>query len=101
MLDAPVLRRARAGGGGRSAPGPLEAEQAAVEAVHAAYRGEVAKLKMQLVVYRQALVDAGLEPPDRDGEELLELVRRCNAVVSSASEVIHMLGSAKELTLAW
>ncbi len=78
-----------------------ELERASAEAVALAYRGEVAKLKMQLVVYRQALLDAGIEPPDRDGEELLELVRRCNAVVTSASEVIHHLGSAKELTLAW
>jgi hypothetical protein len=78
-----------------------EHAEALVESVHCAYREEVAQLKMQLVLYRRALVGAGIEPPDRSGEDLLELVRCCNAVVTTTSEVIHHLGSAKELELGW
>lgn len=75
--------------------------EALVQSVHDTYRGEVAKLKMQLVLYRKALLDAGIEPPDKSGEDLIELVNRCNAVVTTASDVISHLGSAKELGLDW
>jgi hypothetical protein len=81
--------------------GPDETGLAAVEAVHATYRGEIAKLKMQLVLYRQALLDHHIEPPNAEGEELLEMVRRCNAVISTTSEVVRLLGSSKEMTLGW
>lgn len=75
--------------------------QAAIDSVHASYRGEIARLKMQLVLYRKALIEAGVEPPDTSGEDLLELLRVCNRVVSSASEVVHVLGSSRELTVGF
>lgn len=71
--------------------------EAAVDSVHATYRTEVARLKMQLVVYRQALEDHGIEPPDMEGADLLQMVRDANAVISTASEFVHHLGSSKEL----
>lgn len=74
-----------------------ETEQAVADSVHAAYRGEVARLKMQLVLYRETLLEHGIDPPDRDGDDLLQMVRDCNAVISTASMFVHHLGSAKEL----
>lgn len=74
-----------------------DTEMATAQAIHATYRSEVAKLKMQLVLYRKALVEHGIEPPDREGEDLLEMVRDCNAVISTASAFITRLGSAKEM----
>jgi hypothetical protein len=61
------------------------------------HREELAKLRMQLVAYREKLVEHGIEPPDKDGEELLAMWRRCRAVISSASDFVASLGSAKEL----
>ena len=74
-----------------------EIAEASVDAVHATYRSEVAKLKMQLVLYRKALLDAGIEPPDHDGEELLAMLRDCNAVISTTATFVQHLGSAHEL----
>jgi hypothetical protein len=61
------------------------------------HRQEVARLRMQLVLYREKLVEHGIEPPDRDDEELMLMWRNCRAVISSASHFVASLGSAKEL----
>jgi hypothetical protein len=68
-----------------------------VEAIRDEHRVELAKLRMQLVLYRQALIDAGVDPPDRDGEELMEMWRDCRAVITTASHFTAQLRSAKEL----
>ena len=78
-----------------------EHSTAMVESVTLGYRDKIAKLEMQLVLYRQALEDNGIEPPDREGEELLELLRRCTNVISSAGEVVAFLGSSKEMVVGW
>lgn len=73
----------------------------ALEAMELEHRGELAKLRIQLVIYRERLMEHGIEPPDRDGEELLALYRRCSAVISTASEFAASLGSAKEMLQDW
>lgn len=70
---------------------------AAVEAVHATYRETMARMQMQLIVYRQTLIDHGIEPPDNTGEELMEMYHDCRAVITTASEFVGRLRSAKEL----
>jgi hypothetical protein len=72
-----------------------------LEAVEMEHRAELAKVRMQLVVYRQVLEEHGIEPPDKDGAELLEMYRRCSAVISTASEFTAVLGSAKEMLVKW
>lgn len=69
------------------------------EAQAAEHRLEVAKLRMQLVRYRQALIENGLDPPDADGEELLAMWRECRHVISTASQFVMSLGSGKELLM--
>lgn len=68
-----------------------------VEAIRDEHRVELAKLRMQLALYRESLVEAGIEPPDRDGEELLQMWQDCRAVISTASHFTAQLRSAKEL----
>lgn len=68
-----------------------------LEAVHHSYRVELGKQGMQLALYRQALEQAGVDPPDRDGDELLRMWRDCAAVITTASEFTASLGSAREL----
>lgn len=69
----------------------------ALEAATLEHRRELAKVRMQLVIYRDTLELNGIDPPDKDGAELLELYRRMSAVISTASEVVAVLGPAKEL----
>ena len=73
----------------------------AFEAVTLEHRLELAKVRMQLVVYRECLEEHGIEPPDKDGAELLDMYRRCSAVISTASEFTASLGSAKEMLVKW
>jgi len=75
----------------------LEAHERIVEAMEVRHREDLAKMSMQLAVYRQALEAAGVEPPDAEGEDLLRMLRECAAVVSTASEFAAGLGSAREL----
>src|SRR5262249_43250374 len=74
-------------------PVPVEGWQAR-EVEH---RTEMAKLRMQLIRYREALEAAGVAPPDMDGADLLELWRKCRSVVEAASECLAILGSSREL----
>jgi hypothetical protein len=66
-------------------------------AVALAYQDEIAKLKMQLVTYRYALERAGVEPPDMEGADLLQMWRDCRAVIRAAQECVANLGTSKEL----
>ena len=76
---------------------PVELLEARVEE----YRLELAKRDMVIVRYRQALEAAGVEPPDLEGEDLLQLWRDCRAVISTASEFVTRLGTSKELLADW
>lgn len=71
--------------------------QALLLAVHTSYGSEIAKLKMQLVKYRQALLDNGIEPPDAESKDLLEMWEVCRRVIGAAHECIANLGTSKEL----
>lgn len=68
-----------------------------VEAMRHEHRLEVGRLRMQLLLYRDALVQAGLEPPDRDGEELLAMLEAARGVLAAAGGFVAGLASAKEL----
>jgi len=65
------------------------------------YRIELAKKDMQLVRYRLLLEQYGIEPPDSEGAELVQMYRDCRAVISTASEFVKDLGSARELMDDW
>jgi hypothetical protein len=65
------------------------------------HRAELGKLRMQLALYRETLEAHGIAPPDRDGDELLQMWRDCSAVISSASEFAAHLSSSKELLSVW
>ncbi len=68
-----------------------------LEAKEAEHRLELAKAQMQLACYREALEEHGIEPPDKSAAELLQMWRDCAAVISSASDMVVGLGTAKEL----
>lgn len=70
---------------------PLEA------AVALTYLDEIAKLKMQLVLYREALERSGIEPPDDSGKDLLQMWRDAREVIRAAQECVANLGTSKEL----
>jgi hypothetical protein len=76
---------------------PVELFEARIEE----YRVEVAKRDMQLVRYRMALEENGIEPPDMDGAELLEMWRDCRHVMTTASQFVMKLGTSKELLVDW
>lgn len=68
-----------------------------IVAMSTEHREEVAKLNMQPILYRQKLEAHGIQPPDASGAELLQMWNDCRAVISSASEFVAHLRSAKEL----
>lgn len=68
-----------------------------IEAMELEHRAELAKARMQVIRYRKALEDHGIEPPDADGDDFLQMWRDCSSVISTASDFVANLGSAKEL----
>lgn len=70
-----------------------------IAALHREHREQLGKMQMQLVLYREALEKAGIEPPDRDGEELLRLWRASARVIADAADLLHVYGTSKELVL--
>lgn len=72
-----------------------------VEAMAAEHRVELAKRDMQVVRYRKALLEHGIEPPDADGEDLLQMLQDCRHVISTASQFVMRLGTGKELLVDW
>lgn len=66
-------------------------------AVRTTYRDEIAKLKMQLVRYREFILENGLEPPDMEGADLLQMWRDCEQVTAAAQNCVANLGPAVEL----
>lgn len=76
---------------------PVELLEARVQE----YRLEIAKRDMVIVRYRQALIAAGVDPPDLEGADLLEMWQDCRAVISTASEFVAKLGTSKELLADW
>jgi hypothetical protein len=75
---------------------PVEAFQALINE----HRVEMAKLRMQLIIYRETLISHGIEPPDRDDDELMQLYERARIVVSSASSFVAGMKSEKELFIS-
>jgi len=88
-------------GGTDIQPSSLPLSERVLEAQAIAHRAEVNRLAMQLLLYRTALEEAGIDPPDASAEDLLEMWRRCMAIVQHANEFVTGLGSAKELLEAW
>ena len=82
-------------------PVPLETHERIVAAMEQHHRVDLSKLEMQLVLYRRALTEAGVRPPDTSGAELLKLVEDSKTVISTASRFAVELGSAKELLASW
>lgn len=68
-----------------------------VEAIEQRHRADTGRMALQLAVYRQQLLDAGVEPDDRSDDELMRLWRSAAAVVNTASMFVMELGPAKEL----
>lgn len=68
-----------------------------VESLELGHREELAKMEMQLALYRSVLEQHGIDPPNEEGRELLKLWRDSAAVITTASEFVAGLGSAKEL----
>jgi len=78
----------------------MQIDSQVLDAKETEHRVELAKLKMQLVLYRSTLEEHGIEPPNHDGAELLQMWRDSAAVISTASEFVIRLGSSKELISA-
>ena len=72
-----------------------------IEAMTLAHREEVAKLSMEVALYRATLEEHGIEPPNRSGADLLRMWRRCMELVGHATNFAHQLGSEKELLEVW
>ena len=68
-----------------------------VDALHLAHRAENAKMAMQVARYRALLEQHGIEPPDDEGEDFLQLAREAAAVIHTATEFTVKLGTSKEL----
>jgi hypothetical protein len=68
-----------------------------LEAVHQQHRIDRDKLALQAAVYRQQLVQAGVDPDDRHEDELLRLWRVAADTVSAASALVAELGTQVEL----
>lgn len=66
-------------------------------AITLAYQDEIAKLKAQLVTYRSALLENSIEPPDMEGEDLLQMWRDARSVIAAAQHLVANLGTSKEL----
>ena len=60
------------------------------------HRQTEAILTMRIVRYREVLEENGIDPPDDTDDELLALWREARAVVSTASDFVAHLGTAKE-----
>lgn len=69
----------------------------AVLPLHVSYGQEIAKLKMQLLLYREALIENGIDPPDGEGEDLMRMWESCKAVIKAAQGALAELGTSKEL----
>lgn len=68
-----------------------------VDALHLAHRAENMQLAMRVAVYRSLLEQHGIEPPDDEAEDFLQMARDAAAVISTASEFVSRLGTSKEL----
>lgn len=67
------------------------------EAMVRTHRAEVARLSLTIMRQR-ALLDAhGIESPDDEGRDMLELWRECARVVEAAHALVEHLGTSKEL----
>lgn len=74
---------------------------AALEAVELDHRIELAKARTQLALYRRALVDNGILPPDMSGDDLLQIWEDCRNVILAAQTCVANLGTSAELLKRW
>jgi len=74
-----------------------ELAQATAEAVALSYRKKINELEAQLLLYRKALIDAGIDPPDRESDDLMELMRRIAALTEASTDFVDFFGSGKEM----
>lgn len=72
-----------------------------IEAAELDHRLELAKARMQLFLYRQTLYEHGIEPPDRSGEDLLEMWAACRDVIRAAQLCVANMGTSMELLQDW
>lgn len=72
-----------------------------LEAQAATHRLELAKQRMLLIRYRLLLEEHGIEPPDEEGADLLQMWRECRRVIEVANEFVMRLGTSKELLAEW
>ena len=66
-----------------------------------AHKTELAKSHMALLRYRSALEANGIEPPDEEGADFLQMLRDCRQVIQTAHDFVGKLGSSKELLESW
>lgn len=71
--------------------------RATAEALHATYRTKINELEAQLLIYRVALEEAGVELPDRSGDDLLRLMRIIAALTEASTDFAQFFGSGQEM----
>lgn len=67
------------------------------EAMVRTHRAEVTRLSLTIVRQRALLEQYGIEAPDNEGRDMLELWRECARVVEAAHSLVEHLGTSKEL----
>jgi hypothetical protein len=65
------------------------------------HRIEVARQRILLTRYRLLLEEHGIEPPDDEGADLLQMWRDCRTVIQTANEFVMKLGSSAEMLKDW
>jgi hypothetical protein len=75
---------------------PDELVRASAEAVHVTYRTKINELEAQLLLYRRALVENGIEPPEAPAGDLLELMRLIARMTEASTAFAHFFGSGRE-----
>ena len=74
-----------------------ELVMAASQSVHATYRTKINQLEAQLLLYRMALIDAGIEPPDAGGEDLVRIMELIQALTVASTDFVQFFGSGREM----
>lgn len=74
-----------------------ETARATAEAVALSYRRKINELEAQLLLYRKALIENGVEVPDRSSDDLMELMRRIAALTEASTDFVDFFGSGKEM----
>lgn len=73
-----------------------EAARASAEAVHAAYRSKINELEARVLLYRRALAENGIDPPDAPAGDLLRLMSLIAALTEASTDFADFFGSGRE-----